>query len=50
MQTFSSLLRAGDAVLWGQGTAEPVVLTEGLVAQRQALRPLSVFVGVCFTV
>ena len=43
------ILRPGDHVVWGQGTAEPIPLTEALVAQRHVLGPLSVFVGVCFT-
>lgn len=43
------ILRPGDHVLWGQGTAEPTPLTEALVAQRHVLGPLSVFVGVSFT-
>jgi acyl-CoA hydrolase len=42
------LIRPGDHVLWGQGTAEPVPLADAVVAQRHALAPLSVFVGVCF--
>src|SRR5882757_1606967 len=42
------LLRPGDTVVWGQGTGEPVTLSQAVVAQRQDLRSLSIFVGVCF--
>jgi acyl-CoA hydrolase len=44
-----NILRPGDHILWGQGTAEPTLLTEALVAQRHVLGPLSVFVGVSLT-
>ncbi|WP_336965262.1 acetyl-CoA hydrolase/transferase family protein [Sphingobium aquiterrae] len=45
----SPFLRPGDSVIWGQGTGEPLTLTESLVAQRAELGPLSVFVGACFS-
>lgn len=41
----SALIRAGDAVVCGQGLAEPVTLTRALVAQRQSLGPISLFIG-----
>jgi acyl-CoA hydrolase len=44
----NELLRPGDSVLWGQGTGEPLTLSQAVVAQREDLRPLSIFVGVCF--
>ncbi len=43
------LLRPGDTVLIGQGTAEPRALVEALIAQRHELAPLRVFVGASFT-
>jgi acyl-CoA hydrolase len=49
MQALGGLLRAGDSILWGQGTAEPLPLSQAVVAQRHELRPLSVFVGLCCT-
>ncbi len=45
----SAHLRPGDAVIWGQGGAEPTPLTQALVAERRQFSPLSVFVGVNFT-
>ena len=42
---FSPHLREGDAVTWLQGTGEPLGLTQRLVAQRHALPPLDLFVG-----
>lgn len=43
------LLRAGDALWWGQATAEPLTLTRAVVAHRHALAQggrLRVFVGI----
>jgi acyl-CoA hydrolase len=48
-QRILGLLRPGDAIIWGQGTAEPLPLTEFVVSERARLRPLSVFLGVCFS-
>jgi acetyl-CoA hydrolase len=42
---FSAYLRADDVVTWPQGTGEPLGLTGRLVAQRHALPPLEIFVG-----
>lgn len=42
---FSALVRPGDRVVWGQGGAEPVALTERLMAQRENIGPFTVFVG-----
>ena len=36
---FSGLIREGDVVVCGQATAEPVTLTEALVAQDRHLPP-----------
>jgi acetyl-CoA hydrolase len=44
-----SVLRPGDAVLWGQAGAEPQALTEALVAQRAALGGVSVFLGINYS-
>ena len=42
----ASVIRPGDGVIWGQACAEPLTLVEALVAQRAALGPLEVFMGV----
>jgi acyl-CoA hydrolase len=42
---FSPHLRDGDVVTWLQGTGEPLGLSNRLVAQRHALPPLELFVG-----
>ena len=42
----SGVVRPGDGVLWGQACAEPLTLVEALLAQRAALGPLEVFMGV----
>ena len=42
---FSPHVRDGDTVTWLQGTGEPLGLTNRLVAQRHALPPLELFVG-----
>src|SRR5687767_13628444 len=42
---FSPYVRAGDVVAWPQGTGEPLGLSQRLVAQRHALPPLEIFVG-----
>jgi acyl-CoA hydrolase len=38
-------IKPGDTVFWSQGTAEPLTLTEALVAQRAAIGKVGVFVG-----
>jgi acyl-CoA hydrolase len=38
-------VKPGDAVFWSQGTAEPLTLTEALVAQRAAIGRIGVFFG-----
>lgn len=42
---FTGLVRAGDRVVWGQGGAEPLSLTEHLMAQRRAIGGFRAFVG-----
>ena len=41
----STLIKAGDTVTWGQACAEPLELTGALLAQRDRIGPLRVFVG-----
>src|SRR5256885_17022746 len=41
----SSVIRAGDGLVWGQACAEPQTLVEALVAQRSALSGCRVFLG-----
>jgi acetyl-CoA hydrolase len=41
----TSHIRAGDAVMWGQAAAEPLVLTRALMQQRDRLGPLDAFIG-----
>ena len=48
-QALQSLLRPGDSIWWGQATAEPLTLTQALVAHRQQIAQgarLRVFVGI----
>ncbi len=42
---FAPHVREGDVVTWLQGTGEPLGLSQRLVAQRHALPPLELFVG-----
>ena len=42
---FARIVRPGDTVAWPQGPGEPTGLTAALVAQRHALPPLDVFLG-----
>ena len=39
------IIRKGDAVLWGQGTAEPLTLSTALVAQRAEIGGVELFIG-----
>ena len=39
------LIRAGDGIVFGQGTGEPTALTERLVAQRAAFSGAGIFFG-----
>jgi len=46
---FSSLIRDGDLVVCGQATAEPLTLTEALVAQAADLPAFRMMVGPIFS-
>jgi acyl-CoA hydrolase len=46
---FSGLIRKGDLVVCGQATAEPVTLTEALMAQAAHLPPFRMMVGPIFS-
>ncbi len=39
-------IRPGDHIVWSQGTAEPLTLTESFVQQRSAFTGSTVFVGI----
>ena len=45
----TSILRSGDSLLWGQGTSEPLTLTEALVKQRADIGRVNVFLGPTFS-
>lgn len=45
----SSIVKRGDTVLWGQGTGEPLTLTETLVQQRSCLGRVRTFFGASFS-
>lgn len=45
MIDLSRLIRPGDRIVCGQGTAEALTLTRALAAQAAALGPVSLFVG-----
>jgi acyl-CoA hydrolase len=42
---FAELIKPGDTVTWGQASAEPLCLTERLVAQRASIGHFNVMVG-----
>ncbi|WP_263143431.1 acetyl-CoA hydrolase/transferase C-terminal domain-containing protein [Pseudomonas sp. RIT-PI-AD] len=42
----SGLVRPGDTLMWGQANAEPLPLTQALVAQRQRLGRFRVMLGI----
>lgn len=42
-------IRPGDTVLWGQGTGEPLTLTESLVAQRARVGPFTVLLSTTYS-
>ncbi|UYO39447.1 4-hydroxybutyrate CoA-transferase [Rhodopseudomonas palustris] len=46
---FTGLIRAGDLVVCGQATAEPLTLTEALMAQAADLPPFRLMVGPVFS-
>lgn len=41
-----ALIRPGDTVMWGQSHAEPVTLMRALVAQREHLKRVRLFLGI----
>jgi len=45
MMDLRSVIRPGDAILWGQACAEPQTLVEALVAQRAQLGAVGAFLG-----
>lgn len=45
----TQFIKPGDAVVWTQTTAEPLTLTEALVAQRHKIGPCSVFIGATYS-
>lgn len=45
----SRYIKTGDAVIWTQTTAEPLTLTEALVAQRQTIGRCSAFIGATYS-
>ena len=46
---FADYVRSGDTVTWGQGCAEPLMLTETLIRQRSTIGHFSVFMGLSFS-
>lgn len=49
MVELASVVRPGDAIIWGQACAEPQTLVESLVAQREILSGCRVFLGSSFS-
>lgn len=45
----SSLIKKSETITWGNACAEPLTLTEALVAQRKNLNDVSVFFGAVFS-
>ena len=45
----ASIVRPGDSVMWGQAGAEPLPLTQALMAQRHAIGNFDVFLGVTYS-
>lgn len=43
---FSTLVRGGDFVVWGQGCGEPLELTKRLMEQRQEIGAFEAFIGI----
>ena len=44
-----AIVRPGDSVMWGQADAEPVPLTQALMAQRHAIGNFNVFLGITYS-
>lgn len=45
----SAIVRPGDNVMWGQASAEPLPLTQAMMAQRHAIGRCNVFLGVTYS-
>ncbi|MFT4066877.1 MAG: acetyl-CoA hydrolase/transferase C-terminal domain-containing protein [Paraburkholderia sp.] len=45
-QDLCRIVRPGDTVMWGQSHAEPVTLMRALVAQREHLKRIRIFLGI----
>ena len=46
---FGTIVRPGDSVMWGQASAEPLPLTQALMAQRHAIGNFEVFLGISYS-
>ena len=46
---FAAIVRPGDTVMWGQANAEPMPLTQALMAQRHAIGNFNVFLGISYS-
>lgn len=44
-----AIVRRGDSVMWGQADAEPLPLTQALMAQRHAIGEFGVFLGISYS-
>ena len=45
----AAIVRPGDGIMWGQADAEPLPLTQALMAQRHAIGNFSVFLGISYS-
>lgn len=45
----SQYIKPGDAIVWTQTTAEPLTLTEALIAQRHTIGHCSAFIGATYS-
>jgi hypothetical protein len=45
----AAIVRPGDTVMWGQADAEPLPLTQALMAQRHAIGHFNVFLGISYS-
>jgi acetyl-CoA hydrolase len=46
---FAAIVKPGDRVAWGQAGAEPLALTQALMAQRAEIDRLSAFIGISWS-
>ena len=44
-----AIVRPGDTVMWGQANAEPLPLTQALMAQRHAIGNFNAFLGITYS-